>query len=137
MIRKLILFSILLSIHALTNAKQANLWPREIITEKGVIISIYQPQLESMKGNVIASRMVVSLKKTKKDEPVFGVVFSESTISTDLDTRKVTLDSIKIKNLKFPDTVDQAKLGTLTAILEKEIPKWQIVLTIDEIIPTL
>lgn len=137
MIRKLMLLSVLLCFITGINAKTSNLWPREIITEKGAIISIYQPQLETMKGNVIASRMVVSIRKAKKEEPVFGVVFSESTISTDLDTRKVMMDSIKIRNLKFPDAVDQTKLTLLSSILEKEIPKWQIVLTIDEIIATL
>jgi len=137
MISKSILFSVVICILTIPNVLAAKSWPREIVTEKGAIISIYQPQLESMKGNVIASRMVVSLKRTKKDEPVFGVVFSESTISTDLDTRKVKLEGMKVKNMKFPDIVDQAKLTTLTAILEKEVPTWQIVLTIDEIIATL
>jgi len=114
-----------------------NDWPREITTVKGVVITLFQPQNESLKGNILISRTVVSVKKDEKSEPVFGVIWSEAHLNTDLDTRLAALEKLKITDTKFPENTDQTKLAEFKALLEQEIPKWNLILSIDEIVATL
>ena len=71
-----------------------NVWPRDILTASGASITLYQPQPEALKGNVLSSRMVVSVKKDKKADPVFGVVWSDATLDTDRDTRLSSLSDL-------------------------------------------
>jgi hypothetical protein len=48
-------------------------WPREIESDLGKII-IYQPQLDSLDGNIITGRAAVSLQGPAKKEPLFGAL---------------------------------------------------------------
>jgi hypothetical protein len=112
-------------------------WPREIVLDKGTKITVYQPQPESLNGNKLVTREVVSVRKSKNEEPVFGVVWTEATISTNKDSRMATMDSINVTAIKFPDVEDQSKIESLSAILETEIPKWKLEIALDQIIATL
>ena len=98
---------------------------------------MYQPQPESLKGNKLVSRAVVSVKKGKNEEPVFGVVWTEATLLTDKDNRMATLEEIKVTGIKFPDLEDQSKIDALTTVLEAEIPRWNLEFALDEIVATL
>jgi len=115
---------------------QAN-WPRVITTAKGVVITLYQPQPESLNQTILTTRTVVSVKKDKTTEPVFGVFWAESTLNTDLETRMAALEQIKVTQLKFPEGTKPEHLTALTAILEEEIPKWNLIVPLDEIVATL
>jgi hypothetical protein len=120
-----------------TDAFTQSDWPREITMENGAKATIYQPQPESFKGNKLVSREVVSVKKSKSEEPVFGVVWTEATLLTDKDTRTATLAEIKVTAVKFPDMDDQSKIDAFSALLETEIPKWNLTIPLDEIIATI
>jgi hypothetical protein len=113
------------------------LWPRDIVTEKGNVITLFQPQPESLKGNILVTRTVVSVKVKSASEPVFGVFWSDATLNTDMDTRMASLEKLKVTNLKFPDGIEQKHLDTLTAILERNISEWNLIMSIDEIVATL
>lgn len=119
------------------NGFSRGVWPREIVTPGGVVITLYQPQNESMDGNILKSRTVITIKKSKKEEPVFGVFWSDSKVNTDLDTRMATLANFVVTDLKFPDTISEANLKTLKTLLEEEIPKWNLEVSVDEITATL
>jgi hypothetical protein len=119
------------------NAKDKDTWPREITTPKGVKITIYQPEPESLTGNKMNARMVVSVKMDKTSEPVFGVVWTETTMLTDKETRVASMENFKVTGTKFPDAKDTAKINRLKTILESEIPKWKLDIYLDEIVATL
>jgi len=126
-------FFLLASLDAFSQSK----WPQEIILDNGVKITIYQPQPESLNGNKLLTREVLSVKKSKNEEPVFGVVWTETILVTDKDSRMATMESIKVTGIKFPDVEDQTKIDALTTILETEIPKWNLEISLDQIIATL
>jgi hypothetical protein len=111
-------------------------WPREL-GDKGYKVLIYQPQLESFSGNVLQGRFAVSVtpKKDKKT-PIFGAAWFEGTVATDSDTRIVSLQTFKITAANFPDQ-DSTKVQQLTRYLEKEIPKWEITVTHDDLVASL
>ena len=110
-------------------------WPREIITP-GAAIVIYQPQVETFSENDLTSRAAVSVKATDKEEPVFGAVWFEARINTDRDTRTVTLLDTKVSRVRFPNvTPDQEK--QFAALVESEIPKWDLLLSLDRLLTGL
>ena len=49
-------------------------WPREI-TVPGAILQIYQPQLESWKGNLLDAYAAVGVKNLTSDRTDYGVIW--------------------------------------------------------------
>jgi hypothetical protein len=114
-----------------------NNWPKEIpLPDKGKII-IYQPQPEKLLGPNLTSRAAISVKKSEKEEPIFGVIWSEGVLETDRDSRMATLKSIKITDVKFPEIQDTSKVEALKKLIEKEILKWDLEVSLDELAATL
>lgn len=77
-------------------------WPREIDSSLEHII-IYQPQPDSLEGNVLTGRAAVSLQAVNEKEPVFGALWFRSQVSVDRDAGIVTIEKTQILRAKFPD----------------------------------
>jgi len=112
-------------------------WPKEIKAKSGALITIYQPQTESMKGDKISGRAAFSAQEKPTDELLFGVFWYTSTMVTNRDTRTATLESIVIKDIKLPGIEDTSKISKLRKLLEIEIPKWELTSSMDDIIATI
>jgi hypothetical protein len=108
-------------------------WPMDLTSPKGAFITIYQPQLESFEGNKLKGRAAFSVKEKSTDEPLFGVIWFTASMETDRDTRMASLVSIIIDNIKLPDVTDESKISKLKALLEEEIPKWELTASMEEI----
>lgn len=106
-------------------------WPREIDTGKGKLL-IYQPQIDGFAKNVLEGRCAMSFTATGAKEPVFGSFWFKALLDTDFDTRVAELVSIQVPKVKFADaTAEQQK--TVSAFLEREIPKLDIPISIDRL----
>ena len=81
-------------------------WPREIDTEMGLVV-LYQPQLDSLEGDLLYGRAAVSVTPGEQDTPFFGAAWLEARIETDLDTRTVTLHDVKVPRVRFADASDE------------------------------
>jgi hypothetical protein len=112
-------------------------WPKEIKAKNGAIITIYQPQPESMKGDQLRGRSAFSVVEKSKDEPVFGVFWYTAKLSTNRDERTVALESLTVTDVKLPGVEDTVKISKLMALLEKEIPQWNLSGSLDELIATI
>lgn len=124
--------------HETIRAQVSNIsYPRDITMTTGEVITIYQPQPESFSGNKITGRSAISVRKTAQDEPVFGAVFYEATISTDKDNRVAQVETLKITNAKFPGVQDQDELNKLINEIEQEVPKWDMQISIDDLVATI
>ena len=110
-------------------------WPREIRVPEGKIV-IYQPQLESFEGNTLTGRAAVSVTPKDAAEPTFGAVWMSARVSTDRNTRMMTLLDVSVTNTRFPKA-DPAKLEKLSSILEAEIPRWNLEISLDRILAML
>ncbi|MHC4645027.1 MAG: hypothetical protein ACYTBJ_05980 [Planctomycetota bacterium] len=110
-------------------------WPRDIEVAEGTI-TLYQPQLESFKGDKLSARAAISFTQKGQTEPVFGAVWLDARVSTNRDTRVVTLLDVDVPQVKFPDVpIDKAE--KLKIILEKEIPKWNPTISLDRLLAML
>jgi hypothetical protein len=82
-------------------------WPRDIQIPQGTI-TIYQPQAESLKGNVFSGRAATSYLKNGETAPVFGVLWFEARLNVDRDSRNGQLENVQITRVRFPTaTPDQ------------------------------
>lgn len=113
----------------------AQQWPYSIPVSQGTIV-VYQPQPQSFNNNQLSAIAAVSFQK-KGADPVFGAVWLDAQVLTDRDTRIVTLESLKVDDVKFPGNADSAKLIQLRKLLETELPKHQLHLSLDELLSEL
>ena len=79
---------------------EASEWPIEIKTKHGGVITVYQPQPESLNGNKLEGRSAFSAKAMAGDELTFGVFWFTAMLATDRDTRRATLESLQVKEIK-------------------------------------
>jgi len=111
------------------------LWPKKLSGEKGEIV-IYQPQVEAFSGDILESRAAISVKMAGQDKTIFGAMWFESHMTTNMETRTATLVRTKVTAAKFPD-VEQEMVDKLSRYLEEEIPTWEMELSIDRLIASL
>ena len=97
-------------------------WPKSFITDKGLLISIYQPTVESFTGNLLKSRSVISILADGDDDPVFGVAWITDTVETDLSKRVVTIRSADVDALKIPGDSSRVDIAYISAQLAIYIP---------------
>lgn len=110
-------------------------WPRQIDHPEAKVI-IYQPQVDSFKGDILEARAAVSITPKGKNEPVFGAAWFKARVETDRDKRLVHVLEIEVPRVRFPEaTPEQEK--KLIAFLEKEIPKWDMSISLDRVIAGL
>ncbi len=108
-------------------------WPREFTTPKGNTAVIYQPQIETFKGDTLTGRAAVSV--TKKDEKTtkFGVIFFSAGVSVDRDDRSVEILRLKVNRVRFPEITPE-KEKAFAGIVEAEVPKWNLVMAYDRVL---
>ena len=132
-------FGIIICILAFTfsqaAAEETNSWPRKI-ERNGATIIIYQPQVESLSANTLESRAAVSVSTEEFPTPVFGAMWFNCKISTDMDERTVQLLNLEVTAAKFPD-IEENNTKTLSTFLEEEVPKWEMELSLDKLLADL
>lgn len=110
-------------------------WPIVIENDKGKV-TIYQPQIESFKADNLEARAAISVTTAENPAPVFGAMWFDCRVSTDKDERTVTLLDLKVSASKFPDAKEES-IEKLVAFVEAEIPKQEIVLSLDRLLTSL
>ncbi len=110
-------------------------WPREIETSQALII-IYQPQPESLDGNIFKGRAAVSLEFKNGDEPMFGAVWFEAKLDSDPEERLANLEELKITDVRIP-LEDEKDLARFRQVVEDEVPKWDLPIALDRLLASL
>lgn len=111
-------------------------WPKEIDTKNETVVTLYQPQLESFSGNILEGRMAITLAPKDK-EMIFGAVWFKAMMSTDKDTRIVTLEKMNITRTHFPDIIDDSKKTKFSNMLEDEMETWNLDMSMDRLAASL
>ncbi|MEZ5197961.1 MAG: hypothetical protein R2764_16715 [Bacteroidales bacterium] len=110
-------------------------WPKKIEGEKGTVI-IYQPQTEVFTGDKLEARAAISVTTPEQTSPTFGAMWFECRVSTDRDERTVALLDVKVIAAKFPE-IGEENVNLLIDFVETEIPKWELVLSLDRLLASL
>jgi hypothetical protein len=80
----------------------AEQWPQDITTSKG-LVTIYQPQPETLQGNLITGRAAVSFVAANQDL-VFGVFWFNANIDKNSNQDQATLNNMTITKARWPDS---------------------------------
>jgi hypothetical protein len=87
-------------------AQEETAFPQEIAAPEATIV-IYQPQPETLKGNVLTGRAAMSIVPKGKTEPIFGALWFTSVIDTDEEAGTVRLRDIEVTNARWPDSKEE------------------------------
>ncbi|MBE0571048.1 MAG: DUF4766 domain-containing protein [Ignavibacteriaceae bacterium] len=128
---KILIFLLIINIESFSEE-----WPKIITHSSGTEVTFYQPQIESFDNIILQSRAAIMIKSQKQTEPIFGAVWIQAKVLTDRDTRLITLDEVVVTDAKFPNQ-DSTKIEELKKFLSEEIPKWELDITIDQLIASL
>jgi len=96
-------------------------WPQEISSDEGTIV-VYQPQPESLEGNVLRGRAAIALELKGREEPIFGAMWFSANIDTDQDADIATVRNFKVEKVTWPDSKDAGE-QRFTAVVEGAIPE--------------
>ncbi|HWY34487.1 MAG TPA: hypothetical protein VNX68_07560, partial [Nitrosopumilaceae archaeon] len=130
------IFFVCILIYAIDVWAQSD-WPKTITVANGFIIKIYQPQPESFSGNTLKSRSAISVVENSGEDPIFGVFWSTAKVETDRDSRQMSIESVKVTELKIPAETNQFKTDLIKTSLESFIPKVAGVMSLDEVLAQL
>ena len=111
-------------------------WPKVITLPSGVI-TVYQPQPETLEGTTLSGRAAISVKHKDAKSPTFGAIWIKSDLEVDRDTRIAVLTDIKVPNIRFSDDLDSVIISKISKIIEDEMPKWELEIAMDDLIATL
>jgi hypothetical protein len=132
----LIAFAFLLSFTLTAqDSSDQDAWPKKIEGERGTLV-VYQPQIESFVDDKLEARAAISMKTPDQPGPVFGAMWFECRVSTDRDERTVILEEVDVTAAKFPDAKEE-NVDKLINYLEEEIPKWDLVISLDRLLADL
>lgn len=113
-------------------------WPKQLPVAGGGKIIIYQPQPESLQGDKLHARSAVSVTTSASAEPIFGVIWCDAWLDTDKNSRTAALTNVTVTDAKFPsDKASDAQVARLKALIEKEVPAWHQVISLEELTTTL
>jgi hypothetical protein len=110
-------------------------WPKTISGEQGKLI-IYQPQVESLEADKLEARAAVSVTMAEKPTNLYGAFWFECRIVTDYDERLVYLKEVKVTAARFPE-LEQDRIDRISRFLEAEVPTWDYVASLDELLVNL
>jgi hypothetical protein len=125
------------AVFSTVSAKAQEDWPKTITGSDGSIIKIYEPQPESFQGNVLKARSAISIIESGKTDPTFGTFWEVATVETDRDNRRISIQSVKVPNVKFPGDVDDNKISYIKTTLETQIPTLGIDFSLDQVLSSL
>jgi hypothetical protein len=111
-----------------------NAWPL-VMEAEAATVTMYQPQIDSWKDNDFEARAAVSVQEADS-APVFGAVWISGRYDVDRDTRMVDFYDFTIPTVAFPEATEERQ-QQLATFLERELPKWDLEVDLDRMIPLL
>jgi hypothetical protein len=84
----------------------ADPWPRQLDLSNGTML-VYQPQVQSWKGNRLDFRSAVALlPHDGKGAETYGVIFATAMTTIDKFSRTVYMDEVSVYEIRFPTLPD-------------------------------
>lgn len=106
-------------------------FPQQITAPEGSVI-VYQPQPETLEGNVLTGRAAMSLELQAREEPVFGVFWFTAIVEDDDESGLTYLREIRVSQVRWPEStaagearftevVEEAASGAVLSLPTKEL----------------
>ena len=82
-----------------------NEWPKNITTQDGQLIKVYQWQPESFSNGTLQANAAISVSENGKSEPAFGMIWL--TASTNTNGQQVIIRSVEVNAIRLPNETDE------------------------------
>ena len=109
-------------------------WPKEI-DSGNIHLVLYQPQIDSWKGNKIEARSAVIVTQSGDSKQIFGIVSIQAKTEVDKETRLVDFNDIDVKKAEFPSAPDLE--SSLLKAIRESVPDWPRTMSLDQILADL
>ena len=109
-------------------------WPKEIDTDDLHLV-LYQPQVDSWKGNRIEARSAVIVTLKGHPTQIFGTVSISARTEVDKETRLVSLEDINVKEANFPSA--SSLQGNLRKAVRESVSSWPHTVSLDRLLADL
>jgi hypothetical protein len=119
------------------NAGAQDEWPRIVSGADGSVFRIYQPQPDSLRGDILSFRAAFSVTEKGKRDTLYGTFRALAVIRTDRDNRLVSLPAANIVSMHLSNSEDPDKTDDLKEALECGIPGAGINIPLDELVSCL
>jgi hypothetical protein len=103
-------------------------WPRKV-TQGNETISMYQPQVETWKGNEVHAYAALAVTSTANKTTKYGVLWFTARTEVDKVNRQVTLDDFQVSKVKFPTM--ETREAEYQIFLQAKLPKRAKVIALD------
>lgn len=108
-------------------------WPRTLSSGSTKYV-VYEPEPASLDGNTLLSRSAVSVQRAGESAPVFGAIETTSKLAPLNSGRDARVVSVSVDRVRFPGVrEDSPQARELTTLIEREWPRWNLVMPIDEL----
>ena len=94
-------------------------WPQEIKADEGTVV-VYQPQLESLNGNVLKGRTAMAIERKNGMPIIYGVFWFSAKVETDRNSDTAVLSNLRVEKVGWPDSKD-AQEQRFTAAVENAL----------------
>ena len=108
-----------------------SVWPRQFDSTSGSFI-IYQPQPETLNGDVLTGRLAFSLQRPGSSEPAFGVMWFTERVAIDRDSSTVTPSNLDVTKVRLPGTTP-ADESRYEHLVEAEAARWDLSGSLEEL----
>lgn len=110
-------------------------WPRDVKVSSGTI-TIYQPQVESLTGNILKGRTAIAYHASGSDTPVFGAAWFVAQVNIDRENRTVLYETLTITDTRFPQENKQLNEEFKQAV-QQGVQKGNLTSSLDELTTAL
>ena len=124
---------VLLSIGTLNVSANTIKWPQEVTAKEGTIV-VYQPQPESLSGNILQGRAAMSLELIDTEDPIFGAFWFSARIDT--DNNNATVRNVRVTRVRWPDSTE-ADEQRFTQVVEKALAASSFEISMDRLSASL
>jgi hypothetical protein len=112
-------------------------WPKELVAPDGTLVRVFQPEPETLKGNILTYRAAISVKEKTMTEPAFGTFWGSATVATDRDNREILFTSLTVTDIRVPRDSSSDRLDYIKAVIQSQLPAAAGPVPIDVIITSL
>jgi len=116
-------------------SEELNKWPRDVKVSSGSI-TIYQPQVESLEGNILKGRTAIAYHGSGSEPPVFGAAWFTSQVDIDRENGTVHYETLTITDTRFPKENKQVGEEFKKAI-QQGVKKRNLTSSLDELTTAL
>lgn len=108
-------------------------WPRTLASGSTKYV-VYQPEPAALDGNTLLARSAVSVQQAGASAPVFGAIETTSKLAPLNGGRDARVVAVSVDRVRFPGVrEDSPQARELTTLLEREWPRWNLVIPVDEL----